>query len=162
MKTQYLKRLSMIFLVLFAALLSFAGGCGDDDDDDSSDETPPDDDAGDDDDDAGDDDDDAADDDTGDDDTNDDDTSDDDTADDDTDIVIDAITANASSLPAQIESCALIEEEQCLGGTLHRCAIYDSIAGEFTDNPPEFLQRILYYDRYGDLYQTKDFSQLVY
>ncbi len=164
MKTQYLKRLSMILLVLFAALLPFAGGCGDDDDDDSSDDTPPDDD-GDDDDDTTDDDttdDDTSDDDTGDDDTTDDDTVDDDTADDDTDIVVDAISANASSLPAQIESCALIDQEQCVGGTLHRCAIYDSLAGEFTDNPPEFLERILYYDRYGDLYQTKDFSQLVY
>jgi len=145
----------VIGLFLWLALCFFPA-CDDDDDDDAGespitdddDQSPTDDD---------DEDDDA--------DDNDDNNDNDDDADDNDVMEITvgpSISANDSVLPAEIESCSLIAAEECRAGTLHRCAIYDAAADEFPENPPAFLERILYIDRYGDLYNTKDFSQLVY
>ncbi|MBZ0272945.1 hypothetical protein K8I61_12975, partial [bacterium] len=154
-----------MFWVFTLSILVCALGscsCGDDDDDDAS----PDDDVSDDD---------ASDDDTDDDPANggDDDSGDDDSADDDIDDDADDDTADVlptqdpvepgeDVLPAAVESCAIIGETQCVGGLVHECAIYDSGAGDFADDPPALLEQVFYLDRYHDLYLRSDNSGLTF
>ncbi|MCB9477950.1 MAG: hypothetical protein H6684_05810 [Deltaproteobacteria bacterium] len=154
-----------IFAFVVLTLIAFGlPSCGGDDDDDN-DTSSIDDDASDD-----DTDDDTSDDDTGDDDdstddddTSDDDTADDDTTDDDTDdgLKVEALLeGTASILPNGVESCAVIAQTQCVGGVLKECAIYDTGEGEFADDPPAWLERIYYLDRYHDLYYQSENSGL--
>ncbi len=136
--------------------VAFAGcGCGDDDDADATTDEDPDDDTANDDDD--DDDDDASDDDTW------PPLPDDDAGDDDSAFDLDvhaALVAPPSVLPDGVESCAIIDQTECRSGTEHVCAIYDAGADDFTDDPPEFIERIYHHERYHDLANRSDSTML--
>ncbi|MGM0575962.1 MAG: hypothetical protein ACQEXJ_09560 [Myxococcota bacterium] len=55
-----------------------------------------------------------------------------------------------------LESCPTYREERCVGGTLQRCAVYDTAAGAFTDDPEPLVRRTFLYDRWYDLYNSPD------
>ncbi|MCL4235419.1 MAG: hypothetical protein KJ042_12975, partial [Deltaproteobacteria bacterium] len=148
---------TLIALGLMLAIAITGCGCGDDDSPASDSDAADDDDGA------------PADDDT--DDDVDDDAGDDDTwpplpdddADDDTSFDLDvhaALVAPPSVLPGGIESCAVIDQTECRSGTEHVCAIYDAGAGDFTDDPPEFIERIYHHERYHDLQHKSDSAML--
>ncbi|MCZ7583219.1 MAG: hypothetical protein M5R36_07710 [Deltaproteobacteria bacterium] len=145
-------------IILLVCFLAGALGCGCGDDDDDSSSAPADDDTG-----SNDDDD--ADDDVGDDDTFPDDDADDDTDDDDDNVgeVHSALSARTSVLDGQgVSSCTLIGQRDCIFGTTLECAIFDGNTGTFAADPPEFLERIFYEERYLDLYERSENSGLTY
>lgn len=51
-------------------------------------------------------------------------------------------------------SCGVYQAERCLGGTLQRCAIYDTGTEAFVEDPDPLLRRVFLYDRWHDLYAS--------
>ncbi len=56
----------------------------------------------------------------------------------------------------ELESCAVYEEEACVGGTVRRCDIYDTEAEAFDEDPDAMLRRAYLYDRWYDLFSSPD------
>jgi hypothetical protein len=143
-----MKNSTIWLLILLLMLAMPLLGCGDDDDDDDNDSAPADDD----------------DDTSSDDDDDDNDVTPDDDDDDDDDTVEDPIPVFSpaayppadSVLPASVTSCAVYQEEDCVGGTLRRCRIYDGAAKGWVANPDPMLEQMYWYDRYYDLYQRME------
>lgn len=52
------------------------------------------------------------------------------------------------------ESCGVLQQTRCVQGSLQTCAIYDTAATAFTEAPDPLLERVLWYDRWYDLYMS--------
>ncbi|MGM0577646.1 MAG: hypothetical protein ACQEXJ_18110 [Myxococcota bacterium] len=57
---------------------------------------------------------------------------------------------------AEVESCAVYQEERCVEGARQRCAVYDPAAESFVAEPDGLLHRALLFDRWRDLYNSPD------
>ncbi len=55
-----------------------------------------------------------------------------------------------------VESCALYQEETCVGGELRRCQVYDVASEAFVEDVDPLLERVFLYDRWRDLYNSPD------
>ncbi|MCB9727890.1 MAG: hypothetical protein H6746_05310 [Deltaproteobacteria bacterium] len=57
-----------------------------------------------------------------------------------------------SILPPALESCAVIRDTTCTGGTTRTCALYDTVAGEWAAEVPPMTEQAFVFDRYFDRY----------
>ncbi len=55
-----------------------------------------------------------------------------------------------------VESCSLYLDERCQDGKRQECAIYDSKAAKWVDDPDPLLRRAFLFDRWRDLYNSPD------
>ncbi len=56
---------------------------------------------------------------------------------------------------ADVEGCAIFEEETCEGGVRRRCEVYDPASASFI-TPDPMLARVLHFDRWYDLYHQPE------
>ena len=62
-------------------------------------------------------------------------------------------SATASSLPAELTSCAVIAEDRCVDGATQVCSLYDTSAGDWATDVAPMTEQAFYFERYYDLFQ---------